>query len=302
MSVIRFTGGLGNQLFQICFGKTLSDSISTPTVYDAYEYRFRSTKAPRKLEIPRSLGFDIKSNSNFLVSHFPQNFLNFTERKINKDGVKGKYSKLNCIREGVNIYDSQVTFETNAYYIGNFISTRYWNGKTQETLSWISNLMDVHMNLKNNISNGSIGIHVRRGDYLNNSKVRNLHGYCTDQYYLDALERIVQMHPGIRNVFLSSDSPVRTSDLYNEIRKRGFTVELEETLSPMAALIALAKTNFFIGSNSTFSWWAAALNEKQISIFPKDWFISGSYGFDFNEYFPFRTIGIDNALTNVELD
>jgi hypothetical protein len=70
----------------------------------------------------------------------------------------------------------------------------------------------------------------------------------------------------------------------------------------MAALISLAKTNFFIGSNSTFSWWAAALNEKQISIFPKEWFISGSYGFVFDEYFPFRAIGLSNALTNVHID
>lgn len=301
MSVVRFTGGLGNQLFQICFGKMLSDATATPTVYDAIEYKYRSTKATRQLEIPDIFGLKIESKSNAIISHSPEIILKFMERRVIPVYHANRYKYSNFVREGVEIYDSGIELKSNSYYIGNFISYKYWNNKTQHILSWISNLMNEHLDLNKNILDSTIGIHVRRGDYLENDKVRNLHGYCTDEYYLDALDKIIQANSSIKRVLLSSDSPFRTRDLRNEITKRGLYIEVLDTTNPLEALTRIAKTSYFIGSNSTFSWWAAALNKKEISIFPNDWFIAGSYGFDFNDYFPFPVTGITHALTNEPL-
>lgn len=46
------------------------------------------------------------------------------------------------------------------------------------------------------VNNESVSIHVRRGDYINNSIVNKIHGVCSIDYYKNASELISQ---NIRN-------------------------------------------------------------------------------------------------------
>jgi len=301
MSIVRFTGGLGNQLFQICFGKTLSMRTETSTIYDATEYKFRSNKAVRKLEIPKSHDLLIKNGTNILISKLPNSFLLQIERK--KFGVERRRlsPEYKLVLEGIDIYDPNLEFQPNCYYVGNFISHKYWNEDPATIFSWVSTQINSKSDHLIRRSSDSIGIHVRRGDYLENSKVRNLHGYCTDEYYLKSIKRILELDSSIKDVVFSSDSFEKTISLRENITKLGLTVQELNKLDPLETLKRLSLSQYFIGSNSTFSWWAAALNPKRMSIFPTDWFISGSYGFEFKEYFPFPVIGMDNALSGDQL-
>jgi len=298
MSTVRFTGGLGNQLFQICFGKTLSTSTETPTIYDAMEYKFKSNKAARKLEIPKSRDLLIKNKSNTLISRLPNRILLEIERKNLDVEKRILYPEHRLVLEGVDIYDASLEFLPNCYYVGNFISHKYWKEDPSIILSWVSTQIYSKFDQPMRDSSNSIGVHVRRGDYIENSKVRNLHGYCTDEYYLKSIERILELDSSVTGVVLSSDSFEKTSFLRENIIDLGLTVQELKKLDPLETLKRLSISKYFIGSNSTFSWWAAALNPKKISIFPTDWFISGSYGFEFKDYFPFPVIGIKNALSS----
>jgi hypothetical protein len=298
MSIVRFTGGLGNQLFQICFGKTLSISTGTPTIYDATEYKFRSNKAARKLELPKSHDLLIKNRTNALISKLPNRVLLVTERRMLDMEKRSLYPEYKLVLEGVDIYDANLEYQPNCYYVGNFISHKYWKENTSLILSWVSTQIYAKTDQLTKHSSNSIGIHVRRGDYLENSKVRNLHGYCTDNYYLKSIKRILELDPSVTEVVFSSDSFEKTAILRENIISLGLTVQELKKLNPLETLKRLSFSEYFIGSNSTFSWWAAALNPKKMSIFPTDWFISGSYGFEFNEYFPFPVLGMENALSS----
>ncbi len=138
MSIVRFTGGLGNQLFQICFGRTLGVTTGTSTIYDAAEYKYRSRNAERKLEIPKSCEISIINRTNLLISKLPNNFLLPIETK-QRGKIDWRSSHKNkIILEGRDIYDRELVLEPNSYYVGNFVSYRYWKEDPEVILSWIS--------------------------------------------------------------------------------------------------------------------------------------------------------------------
>jgi hypothetical protein len=298
MSIVRFTGGLGNQLFQICFGRTLGVTTGTSTIYDAAEYKYRSRNAERKLEIPKSCEISIINRTNLLISKLPNNFLLPIETK-QRGKIDWRSSHKNkIILEGRDIYDRELVLEPNSYYVGNFVSYRYWKEDPEVILSWISK--QINLNLENQMrrTSNTIGVHVRRGDYLINPKVRNLHGYCTDEYYLKSIEQILELDSSVREIFFSTDSFAQTIGLREKIEQLGLTIHELSNLNPLDTLRKLSFNDYFVGSNSTFSWWAAALNPKKLSIFPTEWFISGTYGFEFKRYFPYPVMGIENALSS----
>jgi hypothetical protein len=89
------------------------------------------------------------------------------------------------------------------------------------------------------------------------------------------------------------------SELTDDIKKLGLKVDYITEKRPIETLISLTSYSVFIGSNSTFSWWAAALTEKNMSFFPKDWFASGNYGYSPETFFPFPVITVPNALNTL---
>lgn len=300
MSTVRLTGGLGNQLFQICFGESLKTVTGDTTIYDAIEYKYRSAKATRRLELPKTFDLIIENKSNRLISHLPEILLNHTEKK-SKSVSKASYNGKLVLKEGVNIYDSSLPFSKNAYYIGNFISHKYWVSNPISVIAKISNIINEATKIENQPLPHTIGIHVRRGDYINNPKVRNLHGYCTDEYFIESIIRITNENSNIKNVLLATDSFSKTENLRLHIKQMGLTVNESLSEDPLTTLNEISKAGYFIGSNSTFSWWAAALSPKKISVFPSEWFITGNYGFSSQDFFPFPVTNISNALTSKAL-
>ena len=114
----------------------------------------------------------------------------------------------------------------------------------------------------------SVSIHVRRGDYLTSP----LHNVCNIRYYVNSIayirNRLMSPH-----FFVFSDDiewchknlPIPDCTFVN-IResKKNSIIDFQ--------LMSLCKHNII--SNSTFSWWAAWLNENpgRIVVAPKRWF------------------------------
>ncbi|MDO8793584.1 MAG: alpha-1,2-fucosyltransferase [Vicinamibacterales bacterium] len=117
----------------------------------------------------------------------------------------------------------------------------------------------------------SIGLHVRRGDYLAGPAADH-HGTCSLEYYRAALTRIVPALGPNAELFVFSD------DIAWARQHIGFnlpTVFVDwnaernyEDLRLMSACRAL------IAANSTFSWWAGWLNPRtdKVVVVPRQWF------------------------------
>jgi hypothetical protein len=296
MSIVRLSGGLGNQLFQYSFAQALQKQNGENSIYDLIEYKYPSSISSHKIEI-LSLIKSVSINS-------PNTFLNLIPNRIsdslirkNRDGLKeGSFQGLIIRRESEQLYDQSLVLCSNSYYVGNFISHQYWAGDAKQSISLVGTELEKISRLKIEVTDNSIGIHVRRGDYITNRKFRSFHGYCNDAYYLNAVKQALQAFPDLKKVSIASDSIEMVGDLKNNIEKLGVPVGFIMEKNPIIALISLARHNIFIGSNSTFSWWAAAITEKRMAYFPKDWFAFGDLGYSPKTYFPYAVTVIPDAL------
>ena len=114
----------------------------------------------------------------------------------------------------------------------------------------------------------SVGLHIRRGDYL----ASNLHNVCNMRYYAKSIayaqDQLVSPH-----FFVFSDDIEWCSENLH-IPNCSFVNIQASRKNPIIdfQLMSLCKHNII--SNSTFSWWAAWLNEnhEKIVVAPKRWF------------------------------
>ena len=117
----------------------------------------------------------------------------------------------------------------------------------------------------------SIGLHVRRGDYLN---PEDPHTPCSLAYYETALRLIEpSLGPGAELFVFSDDIPWAREHIRFDLPTEFVDWNAErnyEDLRLMSACRAL------IAVNSTFSWWGGWLNHRpdKIVIVPKDWYRS----------------------------
>jgi len=107
-----------------------------------------------------------------------------------------------------------------------------------------------------------VALHIRRGDYLNNS---NNHHNLNLDYYKEALDHF---DPDLCVIVFSDDpSWCKEQKLFSSDR---FFVSEDNNQYIDLCLMSLCK--YHIIANSTFSWWGAWLANSQKVIAPEKWF------------------------------
>ncbi len=118
-------------------------------------------------------------------------------------------------------------------------------------------------------SEKAIGIHVRRGDYLSLTDSFGILGEC---YYSDALKMAQVKNPD-KNVYVFSDDIKHAQDLFPG-SNFNFVIAPIDSIAAESMLLMSACSTLII-ANSTFSWWGAALGNKEKDIYaPQKWFRS----------------------------
>jgi hypothetical protein len=118
----------------------------------------------------------------------------------------------------------------------------------------------------------SIAVHIRRGDYIANAEVSSVHGVSLAAYYIDAIK---WMRANISNpaFYIFSDDPVWVAQHYHGLPD--VVIAANQSLrTPQEDLYLMSVCKHQIIANSSFSWWAAWLNENQNKkiIAPSQWF------------------------------
>ena len=119
----------------------------------------------------------------------------------------------------------------------------------------------------------SVGIHVRRGDYLM-PKYRDLYrGICTEAYYREAMRVVKAEHPGCVFFLFTNDK-----EWAYTLTDAGDGQNAVEIVDPAehqdyAELVLMSRCKHNILANSSFGWWASYLNrnDDKIVIAPDRW-------------------------------
>lgn len=152
-------------------------------------------------------------------------------------------------------YDELPFVEGSISLNGYFQSLKYFEEIKDEFISLL-NLPDINNNLI-----PEVGFHIRRGDYL---KHASIHHVCNTKYFEYFFEKFKD-----KDIKIFTDDPDYVIEEFSK-----YKFEILKSNSDIKELACMARCNILVGSNSTFSWWAALIGNN-ISYFPSMWFADG---------------------------
>lgn len=260
MIIVRIWEGIGNQLFQYAYarGRLAQNVLVCLDLNKAYLKKFPTTRnnTPRENSIQH---FNLAVPSIDVEQYHPYFFLN-QESRLEK-GVfalakKGLWPYV-FLEEKSEFYSKRMAgIRGNVYLKGWFQDVRYFEAIRQKLLRELTPRKRIRISseLRKMIQNrGSVAVHVRRGDYIKAGRVLPM------AYYARARKIVEQ----------SVDDPLFLifSDDYewvkNNIKWGRSAVYVDEVcdLEDYEQLFLMSRCHSQIIANSTFSWWAAWLNQ-----------------------------------------
>ncbi len=256
---VRLTGGLGNQMFGAATGYALSRLIGFPLVLDLGAFNAVNSRK-YELEIfegPKIL--KLKSRSNSIVHKFAEKF----------EIVKPELFRESCFCFDQKFFQISTPITLEGY----FQSWKYFDHIKVELKDFFKSdrINSVSRAIENRVGKEYIGIHLRRGDYLN-SEYSSFHGLASEEYALRAFGEIKDLaRPGLPKVFFT-DSPETFSREF--LDNFDLVVDPNWGKHPWEHMEALSQSAHLILSNSSFSWWAGYLGEQsgRIVVVPNKWF------------------------------
>ena len=246
IAVVKLLGGLGNEMFQYSYGQYLK--LNNFNVY------YDSTWAYLKNIELRISKMNIEVN---LINRFIGFFFYFLNR-INLLFFIRREKTPHSFQES-----SSFPF---VYYVGAWQDISYIICNK----SYLQKCFQYNINnslvkdLISNLSSNSVGIHVRRGDYVNNL----IHETIGVKYFLDAI-KYLNNEVNFPCFFIISDDInwCKENLIFENCTYIDFSKNEFEDFE------ILKNCHHKIISNSSFSWWAAFLGEENssITICPKKW-------------------------------
>lgn len=276
MIVSKIQGGLGNQLFQYALGKMLSIKHNTPLYLDLSWFNGNTTDTKRELKLKQfHCHYKIASQNqlNFFYKNESNLFFAFIERL--KDKLLSRDTIIEYSFDKVNnkIFSSS----KNTYISGYWQSDIYFSdieNELRKELIINSEKIQITQNLFDQINReNSIGVHVRRGDYVSNPIYSEKFGTCSLKYYNEAL---LYINNHVKNpIFYIFSDDIKWCEENLKIDQEHSFVQSK---SDIEDFYLLSKCKHQIIANSSFSWWAAWLNDnkRKIVIAPKQWLLNSN--------------------------
>ena len=275
MIIAQITGGLGNQMFQYAGAKALALHLNTNLKLDLENYDreiLPELEVPRSFELPSFKKFEFSRATLEEISSFTstnnfckklQKFLPPHKRKVYIE--KGYKFDKNFFKANETVYlrghrQSEKYFEPyqneirNTYQIKNDL---------------IIEVNDIGEQIASQIS---LSIHVRRGDYLRLPIILDWHGVLGLDYYKEAIKKVQAVHPNVNIYYFTDDIEWVSTELASIFPGTILSEEISKTHYHDFYLMSQCRHNII--ANSSFSWWAAWLNNnpEKIVIAPKKWF------------------------------
>lgn len=273
-------GGLGNQLFQYAAASTLAKRLQVPLYFDDSEL----ANSIRVYKLDQYEIYGVRLNA--MLRHSFHLNRRLTSRGFGSLLKKVGFSPIRFYKENFFGYRKDFhSIESPTWIYGYWQSYRYFAEDAERIRSELlyPKCFDEGVNAAlASIRNGvSVGLHIRRGDYLTNRAAHDLHGICDVSYFLSAL-RVIRENIGFFKAVIFSDDPdwVRTEFIpILELNEIDFLmVSGMNGLRDVDELFLLAQCTHQVISNSTFGWWGAWLNpaSSKLVIRPVKWFQSSA--------------------------
>lgn len=277
MIIVKLMGGLGNQMFQYAFGKALAlkhqtelkldtSALASATIQEGYTprnfqldlYNINASYASQE---------DMRKYQKNKLGKLLNMFLFYLPFKINNLYIREPY---------FGFFKKALQAPSNSYIDGYWQSEKYFNSIRAHLLKDfmpVKALSAQTQSLAERIrSCQSVSIHVRRGDYVSSAINLKLFESCTELYYTLAMNKVIAKAPNAVFFIFSDEPEWFKKNIPTELPVEYVTHNTGVNSYEDMYLMSLCKHNII--ANSSFSWWAAWLNQnkEKMVIAPKNWF------------------------------
>lgn len=271
MIVAELKGGLGNQMFQYASGLGIAlDRGYKFGVDTAWFEENKNITTPRVYELDCfKLNYPIIARSKMVIG--------------SRDNGSGLFNlakkKLRIYHETSFEYDPLTKqISDNTYIDGYWQSFKYFDNVNQvvrDNFRFGRKLPGSHLAILEKMNAGtSVSLHVRRADYVSNAETSKVHGAMGQDYYSKAIKHIKQSVRDAHFYVFSDDINWCKQNLQIDAPH----TYVEGSKNGCDDMNLMSQCNHNIIANSSFSWWAAWLNENEekIVVAPKAWFLDSS--------------------------
>jgi len=272
MVLVELAGGLGNQMFQYAFGRSIAIRNNTDLYFDL---RFLENKNQQSDFTYRDYALNIfKLRAEVLTEE------NYLKADRLKKSVRSKFFRKtipmwsNYIKEDSKRYHPNYKKASNNTYLkGYWQNPRYFRHLVKDLRKEFEFptikspvTKDLEYLIKSNSK--SVSVHVRRGDYTN--ILANLLA-CDTNYYTRAIDYIDQQVSEAKYFFFSDDIDWVKENL--SIPDGSLFVDQSYTKKDFEDMYLMTQCHHHIIANSSFSWWGAWLSEysNKTVVAPKNW-------------------------------
>lgn len=275
-------GGLGNQLFQYSFGKSLALRFDAALFGDLSWFLHSGHGAERPYLLD-SYKIDLQEADEETLSGFS---LGRTLMRLRPPwpGVIRR-----AVPPGLLSYYAEARFHYDPRtkrlrppicVDGYWQSFRYFNHIRPELLQRIAPVNRFSAELARIAEQArsnphAIAIQIRRGDYVTDPAVNSYHGLCDLEYFRRGVTYL-QKTARADAAYVFTDDPFGVTSYLSQL-PIDCKVVTSFPNSPAHHLFLLSQFRNFVISNSSFGWWGAWLSERtgKVVVCPARWFSSG---------------------------
>ncbi len=286
MIIVRIYSGLGNQMYQYAFLLAMKKHFPQESFrYDDTAYIFHDVHHGFELDKYFKLE-EAKIEPGLYKKMFPFRYCAIQNSWLNKQYktpgiIRGGMDRLDAIfgknplwfkEERIYQYSPEAfsiqVQKKDIYLEGYWQNMKYYEGMEQE----LKKAFDYSKKIKPGAEDRelleriehseSVGIHIRRGDYVNNPAF----DLCNEVYYEEAIQYLAARREGIKLFFFTDDKK------YVEEKYHKYTPCVINHASDSGMdMYLMSKCKHNIIANSSYSFWGAFLNENKdkIVIAPK---------------------------------
>lgn len=276
MIIVKLMGGMGNQMFQYAFGRSLS--------------------LKKGISLKLDLGFllDRTPKKNFVFRDYDLPIFNCNPQILSEEDKKSFFGNFIMANKYINKllpvknrrfytekhfqYDPNVLkLNDDIYLEGYWQSYKYFSefeSTIRKDFSFNHKLNEEEEVINQKIlSTNSVCVNVRRTDFIVNS----FHGVCNVDYFKKGLGYISKSESEL-NIFVFSDDIEWCKENLDFEFPTNFIEHKYAGKKFQSYLQLMTNCNHFVIPNSSFGWWAAWLAnyEEKLIIVPKKWFNDNS--------------------------